>query len=157
MSKYYATAFGRVELDDDVLATLYRYRQLKTTSKEAGGQLFAHFNADKMVIARATEPTSKSRRGRAFFWPFRCEEQIEIETLFGEGLHYVGDWHSHPESFPEPSLADIDKMQKIYSNSRHQLNCMVMLILGTSETAAGIWFGSVSNDGVKQAKLIDEA
>lgn len=154
MRRCYATAFGQVELSDNVLNTLYRYRQSKATSHEAGGQLFAHFNADRMVIMLATEPTSRSRHGRAFFLPFRREEQSEIETVFAEGLHYVGDWHSHPESFPEPSSADIDKIQEIYNNSTHQLNCMVMLILGTSEAPAGIWFGSVSKNGVEQAELI---
>ncbi|QCP48322.1 hypothetical protein FAZ95_03455 [Trinickia violacea] len=155
MSKCYLTAFGHVELTDDVLDTLYRYRQIKATSSEAGGQLFARFDADRMVILCATEPTTKSRRGRTFFWPSRRDEQQEIEALFADGLHYVGDWHSHPESFPEPSSADIDKIQGIYGNSKHDLNCMMMLIVGTSETAEGIWFGSVSEDGLHPAKLVE--
>lgn len=67
MSTHYLTAFGRVELSDDVLDTLYRNRQLKSTSSEAGGQLFARFDTDTMVILRATEPTARSRRGRTFF------------------------------------------------------------------------------------------
>ncbi len=155
MSKCYLTAFGHVELSDDVLDTLYCHRQLKATSSEAGGQLFARFDTNTMVILRATEPTVRSRRGRTFFLPSRRDEQKEIRALFAEGLHYVGDWHSHPEPFPEPSSADIAKMQGIYSESQHELNCMVMLIVGTSEAAAGIWLGSVSDDGVQPARLVD--
>jgi integrative and conjugative element protein (TIGR02256 family) len=155
MSRCYLTPFGHVELSDDVLETLHRHRQLKAASREAGGQLFARFGNDGMVIVRATEPTAGSRRGRTFFWPSRRDEQKEIKALFAEGLHYVGDWHSHPEAFPEPSSADIDKMEGIYDESQHELNCMVMLIVGTSEAPAGIWLGSVSKTGVQPGSLVD--
>ncbi|MBU9628399.1 Mov34/MPN/PAD-1 family protein [Burkholderia multivorans] len=155
MTKCYLTAFGHVELSDDVLDTLYRNRQLKSTSSEAGGQLFARFDTDTMVIVRATEPTARSRRGRTFFCPSRPDEQKEIKALFAEGLHYVGDWHSHPEPFPEPSSADITKMEGIYSESQHELNCMMILIVGTSEAAAGIWLGSISDHGVQPARPVD--
>jgi len=155
MSKLYLTAFGQVELSEDVLDTLSRYRQIKASSSEAGGQLFASFDGDRMVILRATEPTAKSRRGRTFFWPSRQDEQKEIKALFAEGLHYVGDWHSHPELSPEPSSDDIDKILGIFGNSKHDLNCMVMLIVGTREAADGIWFGSVSDEGVHHAKQVE--
>jgi len=155
MSKRYLTAFGQVELSDDVLDTLSRYRQIKPSSSEAGGQLFASFDGDRMVILRATEPTAKSRRGRTFFWPSRYDEQKEIKALFAEGLHYVGDWHSHPEFSPEPSSADIDKIQGIFGSSKHDLNCMVMLIVGTSEATDGVWFGSVSDEGVHHATQVE--
>jgi integrative and conjugative element protein (TIGR02256 family) len=155
MSKCYLTPFGQVELSDDVLNMLYRHRQQNATSSEAGGQLFGRFYADRMVIVRASEPSAKSRRGRTFFWPSRRDEQKEISALFADGLHYVGDWHSHPEPFPEPSSVDINKMQAIYSESQHELNCMVMLIVGTSESDSGVWLGSVSAEGVKSAVLLD--
>lgn len=156
MSKRYLTEYGLVEVSDDVLNTLNRYRQVEHLSNEAGGQLFARFEADEMKISRATEPTSKSRRGRYFFWPSRREEQREIESLYTEGLHYVGDWHSHPEPYPEPSTDDVEKIQGIYANSKHDLSCILMLIVGTSEDADGLWLGSVSRAGVNRAALTEE-
>ncbi|WP_322046637.1 Mov34/MPN/PAD-1 family protein [Paraburkholderia sp. J67] len=152
MSKCYQTEFGVVELADEVLETLNRHRQLESISPEAGGQLFARFEADRMRILRATEPTLKSRRGRTYFWPSRRDEQREIESLYAEGLHYVGDWHSHPEPYPEPSSDDIEKIEGIYAKSKHDLNCIVMLIVGTSDEPEGIWFGSASKAGVHQAE-----
>ncbi|MFX1803066.1 Mov34/MPN/PAD-1 family protein [Paraburkholderia sp. A1RO-5] len=156
MSKCYLTEFGLVELADQVLETLNRHRQLDSLSREAGGQLFARFGADRMRILRATEPTLRSRRGRTYFWPSRREEQREIESLYAEGLHYVGDWHSHPEPYPEPSPDDIDKIEGIYAKSKHDLNCILMLIVGTSEDTEGLWLGSVSKGGVNRAALTEE-
>lgn len=155
MSKCYRTEYGLVDVSDEVLNTLNRHRQLERLSNEAGGQLFARFEAEKMKILRATEPTSKSRRGRTFFWPSRREEQREIESLYAQGLHYVGDWHSHPEPYPEPSADDIEKIQGIYAKSKHDLNCILMLIVGTSEDAEGLWLGSVSKAGVTRAALTE--
>jgi integrative and conjugative element protein (TIGR02256 family) len=152
MSKCYLTEFGVVELDDEVLKTLNRHRQVESFSHEAGGQLFARFDVDRMRILRATEPTLKSRRGRTYFWPSRRDEQREIESLYAEGLHYVGDWHSHPEPYPEPSSDDIEKIEGIYAKSKHDLNCIVMLIVGTSDEPAGIWLGSASKAGVHPAE-----
>ncbi|WP_186079829.1 Mov34/MPN/PAD-1 family protein [Burkholderia gladioli] len=152
MSQCYLTEFGVVELADEVLATLNRHRQLEPRSHEAGGQLFARFEDDRMRILRATEPTLTSRRGRTFFWPSRRDEQREIESLYAEGLHYVGDWHSHPEPYPEPSSDDVGKIEGIYAKSKHDLNCIVMLIVGTSDESEGIWLGSVSKAGVHQAE-----
>ncbi|WP_175725629.1 Mov34/MPN/PAD-1 family protein [Burkholderia ambifaria] len=156
MSKCYLTEFGLVELADEVLETLNRHRQLDSLSHEAGGQLFARFEADRMRILQATEPTSKSRRGRTYFWPSRREEQREIESLYAQGLHYVGDWHSHPEPYPEPSPDDIHKIEGIYAKSKHDLNCILMLIVGASEDAEGLWVGSASKAGVTRAALTED-
>jgi len=156
MSKCYLTEFGLVELTDEVLETLNRHRQLENLSHEAGGQLFARFEADRMRILRATEPTPKSRRGRTYFWPSRREEQLEIESLYAEGLHYVGDWHSHPEPHPEPSSDDIEKIKGIHAKSKHDLNCILMLIVGTHKDAEGLWLASASNAGVTRAVLTED-
>ncbi|MYC74869.1 hypothetical protein F4X10_03730 [Candidatus Poribacteria bacterium] len=126
-------------LTDEVLDHFNQYRQLSTKSKEAGGQLFACFNGKNIAIKRATGPRYSDRRSYRSFVPNRIAERREIKRLFRKGLHYVGDWHTHPEPQPQPSKTDIRSFQNMFWKSRHQLARFVMIIVGTAETPRGLY------------------
>ena len=128
-------------LTDEVLGHFHRYRQLSTKSREAGGQLFACFDEEKIVIKRATGPRYSDRRLYRSFVPNRIAERREIKRLFRAGLHYVGDWHTHPEPQPQPSKTDIHSFQDMFWKSRHQLAKFVMIIVGTAEAPRGLYVG----------------
>ena len=129
-------------LTDAVLDHFARYRQLVTKSREAGGQLFACFDEENIVIKRATGPRYSDRRSYRFFVPDRIAERREIKRLFRTGLHYVGDWHTHPEPQPQPSKTDIRSFQNMFWKSRHQLAKFIMIIVGTAETPRGLYVGA---------------
>ena len=84
-------------LTDPVIEHLLCHRQFGPGSREAGGQLFARFEGKTIRIERATGPRPSDRRSLMAFVPNRLAERREITRLFKEGLHYVGDWHTHPE------------------------------------------------------------
>ena len=135
----------RLLLTDEVLAHFRRHRQLADHSKEAGGQLFATFNGDKIQIERATGPRQSDRRGIRSFIPNRLAERREIKRLFKARLHYVGDWHTHPEPRPQPSSTDIDSFQNMFSKSRHKLASLVIVIVGTVAFPEGLFVGLCTN------------
>ena len=135
------TSGQRLLLTDHVLAHFRRHRQLGGHSKEAGGQLFATFNGKNIQIERATGPRKRDRRDLTFFIPNRLSERREIARHFKAGLHYVGDWHTHPESRPRPSSTDIDSFQDMFHKSRHKLASFVMVIVGTAQPSEGIFVG----------------
>lgn len=125
---------------DQVLRHLDRHRQLRPRSKEAGGQLFARFEVDGRVgIERATGPRRSDRRGACFFYPDREAERREIRRNFKKDLHYVGDWHTHPESCPHPSALDINSFREMFVQSRHGLQSFVMVIVGTEPPPDGLY------------------
>lgn len=128
-----------VVLTDSVLAHFDRYRQIRVGSLEAGGQLFARFDSDIIRVERATGPRSSDRRGPTEFIPNRMAERREIRRAFTDGFHYVGDWHTHPESTPNPSQIDIQSFREMYRKSRHGLASFLMVIVGNSLDDNGLY------------------
>jgi integrative and conjugative element protein (TIGR02256 family) len=86
----------------------------------------------------ATGPRHSDKRGRYSYVPDRQAEQKEIVERHKRGLHFVGDWHTHPEASPKPSPADIASITHSFKKSVHSLNAFVLVIVGLDEGAKGI-------------------
>lgn len=106
--------------------------------REAGGQLFASFSAKRIEIRVATKPRRVDWRRRCGFQPSRVQDQRDIDFYFDMGLHFVGDWHTHPEKFPKKSWLDIKSMRECFRESTHQLNALVLVVVGTAEFPFGL-------------------
>lgn len=121
----------KIILTSSVLNTLYMHRQLGETP-EAGGLLFAEFDFPIIRVVEASPPLSIDERRRTLFVPNRAAQRRLIKQRFKSGLHFVGEWHSHPQVRPKPSGADIQSMTDSFLKSRHELNYFIMLIVGNS-------------------------
>lgn len=126
------------------------YRQIERDSREAGGQLFASIDNRNVRLERATGPRASDHRGTRYFIPDRSAERREIEQLFEQGLFYVGDWHTHAEPHPRPSIIDISSSQDTFRKSRHRLAGFVLAIVGTSPLPAGLFVGIVNGSRWRQ-------
>ncbi|MFD1476692.1 Mov34/MPN/PAD-1 family protein [Ancylobacter polymorphus] len=129
----------RVLVRGAVLLHVSHHRQTSCWRREAGGQLFARIHGDEWSVEQATGPRQGDLRSRFGFRPNRKAEQQEIGERFTAGLHYVGDWHTHPESSPKPSSTDISSMKDMVSASHHELPGFLMMIVGTRPGPSGIW------------------
>jgi len=107
--------------------------------REAGGQLFAAFSDDAVIIKEATGPRWTDRRHHD-----RKAEQREIVGHHARGLHYVGDWHTHPSMRPSPSDLDYQSIRDSVRQSAHQLDGFVLIVVGTLRAPEGFHV-SVSN------------
>lgn len=126
-------------IEPNVLRHLAKHRQAGPRAPEVGGQLFASFEKYRVRIIRATGPRKTDLRSRFSFFPDRRSENSEIEERFVDGLHFVGDWHTHPERRPSPSSIDIGSMADCFRKSKHSLSHFVMLIVGQDDSPAGLW------------------
>lgn len=126
---------------DEVLSHFSRHRQLRFWQSEAGGQLFARFTGKTINIVKATGPRKPDWRTRFFYFAHRPSEHSEIHALFNEGLHFVGDWHTHPEKIPKPSKLDIQTYYETFRMSKHALAGMVFVIVGQEPSSAGLYIG----------------
>lgn len=140
-------------LTDTILDHLKRYRQRTPGSREAGGQLFARFEDARVSIERATGPNPSDQRTLFTFSPNRLVERREIKRLFEVGLHYVGDWHTHPEAHPCPSDTDIHSFQEMFQQSRHKLASFVMIIVGNAGFPDGLFVALCDGGGIKPLTL----
>ncbi len=114
-----------------VLKRFGECRQIAPELPEAGGQLFAKLAGNQIRIQHATGPRPSDRRTRMNFAPDRIAEQREIAQMYKRGLHYVGDWHTHPDAYPVPSATDIESIRECVRRSRHELTGFLMVVVGT--------------------------
>ena len=131
---------------DTVLEHFRAYLQRKLWNREAGGQLFARIFGDQFVIEDVTGPRKTDQRKRSSYYPDTAAEQREIDERFPKGLHFVGDWHTHPEAVPKPSKWDLDAISKSFRQSHHVLQAFVLVIVGTADQPDGLFVSL--HDGV---------
>ncbi len=145
----------RVVLSDEVLQYLLEFRQLAGRD-EAGGQLFAKFDGDSVIsVVRATGPSSRDRRGQFWFIPSRWREQAEINRMYREGLHFVGDWHTHPQGTPEPSQKDIDSILDCHTKSRKGIRGFLLIIVGLNPFPTGLYVGLTNATHVRPLAFLE--
>ncbi len=124
---------------DEVVSHIEQYRQSRRWTKEAGGQLFATFEAGDIIVRKATGPRPTDKRGRNHYRPDRRAERLEIEDNFARGLHFVGDWHTHAQAHPTPSESDLSSIRESVQRSDHQLNGFLLMILGQAALPSGLY------------------
>lgn len=124
---------------DPVIEHFERHRQRKWWHREAGGQLFARFKLPHIEIVEATGPRRTDWRTRYSYRPNRRAEQREIALRHERGLHFVGDWHTHPEDVPSPSFEDTDSIKESVAKSQHALNGFLLAIIGREAFPHGLF------------------
>ena len=124
---------------------ILRYRQRGWFSSEAGGLLFAKLSPREVSILEATPPQKRDRRSGSSFQLHLPSAQALIDDRFATNMHYVGEWHTHPQRHPKPSKLDYKTMASVFEKSNHQLNALIFLIAGTGNDAMGLWCGAHRN------------
>jgi integrative and conjugative element protein (TIGR02256 family) len=127
-----------VILTDVVLEYLRRRQQLRKRDTEAGGQLFGRIERKTITIEEATGPRRSDIRSRYSYIPDRKAEQREINDRFPSGLHFIGDWHTHPEPIPHPSGTDLENMRECVKKSRRAISGFLLIIVGTGPLPRGL-------------------
>lgn len=122
----------------NVLEVFSAYRQGKANS-EAGGLLFAEFNLPIIYIVEASTPKNSDKRWRTLFVPNRVLQRQLIKQRFKKGYHFIGEWHTHPVTEPNPSLLDLKSTTDSFLKSKHELNYFVMVIVGNNVARTDLW------------------
>ncbi len=127
-----------VILTNAVLEHFRRHQQQRKRDTEAGGQLFGRIQEKIIIIEEATGPRRSDIRSRYSYIPDRKAEQREINDRFPSGLHFIGDWHTHPEPIPYPSETDLDNMRECVKKSRRAVSGFLLIIVGTAPPPSGL-------------------
>jgi integrative and conjugative element protein (TIGR02256 family) len=130
-----------------VLETFSTHRQLRFWQREAGGQLFGRLDGSRIEILEATGPRRTDRRTRTTYVPDRRAEQREIDDRFDRGMHFIGDWHSHPEKIPLPSYRDVSSLDDTVRRSNHSMLAFVLVIVGQLAAPEGLHVSIFHGDG----------
>jgi integrative and conjugative element protein (TIGR02256 family) len=133
MNYFHESLDFKVRVEKKVYDHIFSYRQTSVKSQEAGGQLFAVIDGASIILKLATGPHQKDIRTLFGFLPNRENEQKIINKQYSKGLHYVGDWHTHYEENPSPSFEDLNSMQESFLLSKHDLNWLILIIIGKTK------------------------
>jgi len=137
-----------IVLTDDALSAIDKYRQIDMKAKESGGQMFAKFEGADTIIVEATIPKILDKRSRYGFKPNKMLQRLEIYDRYRKGLHFIGDWHTHPEKHPSPSDKDISNMAECFHLSIHNLRAFVMVLVGTEPVSGGLYVALVKGEAI---------
>ena len=108
---------------------------LKTRARRLNGQQdHAHSIGELDSRSCRTEGWSECRSGGNSAWVF----------------HYVGDWHTHPETHPTPSNVDVESIQETFRLSRHELAAFVLIVVGTAPAPGGLYVAISCEERIEQ-------
>lgn len=141
--KYKLSNEGVIELDKIALNEMLSFRQKTKNDLEAGGVLIGRFITDSknIVVDEATKPfLSDIRERRRFNRGLEHQKVIDDKWDLSNGKsNYLGEWHTHPEKYPEPSKQDIREWKKILKNDIFSSRYLYFVIVGIKDLK--IWEG----------------
>lgn len=134
MKRYSVDENTILVITNEVIEKINIYRQTKR-KYEAGGILLGKVRADysEYIIEDISEPSLKDKRFRFGFIRNKNNAQRVINEAFKKSngiTHYLGEWHTHPESNPEPSSVDRELIDKSINETENVLDRIFMIILG---------------------------
>lgn len=146
----------QIRLSDEVLNIFEENKQVNMCRKEIGGQLFGELSGSMIFIKECSATKGKTKRTRFSFLPERKREQEDIYDFHERDLHYLGDWHTHPQKNPNPSYTDENSMIECFKASKHDLPFFVMIIVGTLLFPEGLSVNVIKVDYIERIIHVQE-
>lgn len=105
----------------------------KSPQLETGGILIGKYTEDmrKAIVTVVGDPPSDSSSGSTWFIRGIKGLKLKLKNYWlQEELYYLGEWHYHPYSSPQPSRVDHDYMKSVCSNKKMNCKTPILVILG---------------------------
>lgn len=138
-----------VVISTEVANILLSYRQMNDSSPESAGVLIGERRDIHIVITDLSEPSQWDIRSRFMVDRISKHHQKVINDAFKKSKgkwHYLGEWHTHPEDAPKPSMTDYTSWHK---NLKSKLP-LILIIVGRTH----FWVGKKTQDKIEILKQI---
>ena len=122
----------------EALKHLRRHRQRGFFAKEAGGQLFGTRIETGLQVIAASGPYKGDARTRTSYRSDPMAANRMISSMRKKGLIYLGEWHTHPEKYPQPSGSDLSAFVRLCANSEHASATLILAIQGQVAKPIGL-------------------
>lgn len=143
-----------IDIHESVLLKCSKYLQFEIFQPESGGILIGYHDRKNNVlnILDATIPDIFDvRKRKRIILKSKNHNEI-VKSFVKEGYYYVGNWHTHPQSIPTPSVIDWEEWKKGLHLDKVPKGFQVFIIFGNQEMK--IWIG---NEKSKEIYEIFEA
>ncbi|WP_366523399.1 Mov34/MPN/PAD-1 family protein [uncultured Microbulbifer sp.] len=129
-------------ISPNLISELQKWKQVKASSREAGGLLlgFIDLDTEGLLAETATVPGRGDQRSRIKFFRGPRHQKLAIRwnhSTDGRGTQ-LGLWHTHPEPIPTPSSVDINDCRNVLTNGEFVSNGLLYVIVGIDKVS--FWF-----------------
>lgn len=129
----------KIKIKDEVINIIKTYKQIKSIDCEAGGMLIGYetLNGD-IIIEYATKPYKWDKRSRYSFHRKDKKHNRILKSIWekeGKIHAYTGEWHTHPEDYPNCSKQD--KKNWIQIGDKMKKEKFIHIIVGNK--AISLW------------------
>lgn len=100
---------------------------------EVGGILLGLVFKDYCEIVKITLPNKFDRFGHNFFIRSKKGAQPRIDNAWSKSdgtIIYLGEWHSHKENNPKPSLTDKELIKNSLRTTKMEIDFLFLIIVG---------------------------
>jgi integrative and conjugative element protein (TIGR02256 family) len=106
----------------------------QSRNTETGGVLVGYYTQDYSyaVVTEVSSAPIDSRSGPTWFQRGIVGIQVWLNSLWKQRQpqYYLGEWHFHPGSTPQPSSTDIAQMKNIAASKQYQCPEPLLIIIG---------------------------
>lgn len=139
---------GKLEISKYALSRMLIFIQDALHKQEAGGVLLGRYIRESLdiVIDEVTVPMIGDRRRKFSFFRSRRSHQKVLDKVWqetGGTSVYLGEWHTHPESYPVPSRTDLKDWKRKLREDVFDGDALYFIILGIKSLR--IWEGRKSS------------
>jgi integrative and conjugative element protein (TIGR02256 family) len=142
--KKYENNIKKVKITEALMGVIGGFKQFKKKDNESGGILLGQIIDNNIYILKASTPNKFDKASRFSFECNKDAAQVIIDYEFinsGNKTIYVGEWHTHPENYPNPSGIDIRMIKDQYFKNRLNEPFLVLLIQGLQGVYIAIYDG----------------
>ncbi len=105
----------------------------KANNSETGGIFLGTYSPDHScaIVSQTSDPPNDSEAGHSWFYRGVKGMKTLLHKVWKTNReYYLGEWHYHPYSSPDPSTIDINELCRISKNKSYSCPEPVMLIIG---------------------------
>jgi integrative and conjugative element protein (TIGR02256 family) len=147
----FINSYHRLIVRNKVLNTLNKYVR-KKNKNESGGILLGNVYNSFCEIVKATTPNKYDSSGPNIFIRSKKGAQPHINKAWknSKGTEiYLGEWHTHFENSPKPSLTDRNMIFDSLSKTKMEIEFLFLIIVGLNRS---IWVGKQTKERLIELK-----
>ena len=131
----------KLVIDEKVCRFYGDYISTYDFAKESGGIIIGTLSLaeNKVFITDVTTPYKEDKRGTNYFKRAEFGHQEEMDSLWKKSKYrktYLGEWHTHRQDVPIPSVVDIADWMRI---SKKDLNYKQPFFIIAGKTKMKVW------------------
>ncbi|GAA3916912.1 hypothetical protein GO495_19865 [Chitinophaga oryziterrae] len=139
-------------ISDTVLDIMKSFIQDAKWKPESGGILLGQVKDKQVYVQKASVPCLFDRGSRYAFHRDKAAAQIIVNYEFvnsSRTVTYLGEWHTHPEEYPNPSPQDLRMINGQHALGELHIPFLIMAIQGISGRYVGMYKNNHLSKAVK--------